>query len=114
MSFRMEPLTIVFAPDLATNAAGFVDDWNRTPDCREVALAEVGAAAATTYDPTLLDSGVALLSSIATGIAANMIYDRIKTLMAKRRGPAPIEIIELNQPDGTRLLIVRSGDKAAP
>lgn len=110
----MDSLTIAFAPELATDAAGFVDDWNRTPDCRNIAQAEVGTAAAATFDPGMLTEAVALLTSVATGIAANMIYDRIKQVMAKRRGPAPVEIIELHQPDGTRLLIVRSGGKAAP
>lgn len=110
----MDSLTIAFAPELATDAAGFVDDWNRTPDCRNIAQAEVGTAAAATFDPGALVDAVALLTSVATGIAANMIYDRIKQVMAKRRGPAPVEIIELQQPDGTRLLIVRSGGKAAP
>ncbi len=97
---------ITFAPDLALNPSDFVAAWNNTPQCRDVAEARLGASTSAQFDPDLIAGGVAVLSSLALGVASNALYDLIKQALVRQGVRKRTEITRLDQPDGSRLLVV--------
>ena len=103
----MGNVEIALDPNLNVQPAEFVAAWNDTPECREKAGAEVGDAKAATYDPTLAAFAVAVLTGVVTGVTTNLINELIKRALAKRGVAKPTEIVEVSQPGGGRLLVVR-------
>jgi hypothetical protein len=114
----MTDYKIALSPDLEINAADFVTVWNDTPNCREVAAAQMKTSATVDYDPLLAGAAV-FLSGIAVGMATNALYDMLKQvvlkqapvqkLLEKRGLPKRTEVIDIQtvqQPDGTPLLVV--------
>ena len=101
---------IALAPELKLSSADFAGAWNNTPECRAVAEAQVEQATATQYDPFVVAGVVALLGSIATGLVTSAIYDLIKQALVKQGVHQRIEIMELEQGRGKRLLVVTIRD----
>jgi hypothetical protein len=114
----MTDYQMTLSPDLEIDAAEFVTAWNDTPNCREVAEAQLETSAAVDYDP--LFAGVAVfLSGIAVGLTTNALYDLVKKVvlnqapvqkLLEKRGLEKhtdvIDIQTVQQPDGTPLLVV--------
>ncbi len=114
----MTDYKIRLSPDLDINTADFVTAWNDTPNCREVAEAQLETSAAVDYDPLLAGAAV-FLGGIAVGMATNALYDMVKQvvlsqapiqkLLEKRGLQKRTEVIEIQtvqQPDGTPMLVV--------
>ncbi len=97
---------IVFPPDLGLSASDFIATWNETEECRSAGEARPGEPTAAQYDPALIDSTLAVLGSVAAGVAINAIYDLIKSVLVNKGVQKRTEIKQLDQPDGSRLLIV--------
>jgi len=97
---------IALHPDLNLSPADFVKAWNDTPECREMAKANLDEPTSAQYDP-FAAAAVAVLSGVAIGVAANALYDRIKKVFIKKDVTKQIEIIQLDLPDGSRLLVVK-------
>jgi len=98
---------LAFAPDLQMDAAEFVAQWNATPECRQVAEAQMVATPKTTFfEP--VTSATAALAGVLAGLATHALYDLIKDFLKKRKKDFPdIEIKEIQQlPDGKRLLVI--------
>ncbi|MFQ5814822.1 MAG: hypothetical protein ACE5I2_16715 [Anaerolineae bacterium] len=98
---------IALPPELGLSSEEFVAGWNDDQDC--LAIAEAGLAEPTTkqYDPTLATAALAVLGSVALNVASNAIYDLIKHVLAKKGVRRDVEIMQLDQPDGSRLLVVK-------
>jgi hypothetical protein len=98
---------IAFPPELGLDAAAFIAAWNRAPDCRAVAEARPGEPGAVPhFDPTLLQGALAVLGSVALGVATNALYDLIKGALTRAGVREGVQIVQLDQPDGTRLLVI--------
>jgi hypothetical protein len=102
----MKPLQIALAPELGIRPEDFVAAWNETPACREAAEAQFIPAPQTQFDP-LLAAGVAALVSIGTGLITNVLSELIKQALARRQVNQAIDVIEVQQADGSRLLVVK-------
>jgi hypothetical protein len=114
----MTDYKITFSPELEINTEDFVSAWNDTPNCREVAEAQLETSAVVDYDP-LLASTMVFISGIAIGMTTNALYDMLKQivlkqasvqkLLEKRGGQKNTEVIEIKtvqQSDGSSLLVV--------
>ncbi|MDM8568484.1 hypothetical protein QUF50_03010 [Thiotrichales bacterium HSG1] len=109
---------IAFAPDLDIDTSDFVNAWNDTSNCREMAEAKLDEMTATDYDSSTVKV-LALLGVFATGVATNAIYDLIKTTVVNLPGVQEtleiknipknadfLDIQQIDQPDGSKLLII--------
>lgn len=102
---------IVFSPDLHLSAADFAAAWNETIDCRAVAEAGVSTTSQGQFDPTLFDGTMVLLGGLALNVVSNALYDLIKGVLVKQGVRKRTEIKQLDQPDGSRLLVVTIEEK---
>lgn len=99
---------IALSSELGVSPADFAAAWNETAACREVATADLVASTFRHYDPSLLAAAaLTVLRDVSLGVAGNALYDLIKQALAGRGVRRETEIIQVERPDGTRLLIVR-------
>ncbi len=98
---------IALHPELGLHAEDFVADWNETPACCEVAQARLVENVAKQFDPTLLAGALAVLGNIALGVAGNALYDLIKQALIRKGVQNQTEIVQIDQPDGTKILVVK-------
>ena len=102
---------IALPPDLGLSSADFVTAWNEAPACRAVAEASLTSPAGAQFDQALLDMAVAVLSNVGIGIATNAIYDLIKQVLTKKGVHKRTQLMQLDQPDGTHLLVITTEEK---
>jgi hypothetical protein len=98
-------LACLFSPDFPLNPKDFAEAWNAEPECRAIAKADLSEATHT-LDPTA--TVFAVLTGIPIGIAANLITDWIKRVIAKKAPSMRQEklSVEMQEPDGRRVVIV--------
>ena len=114
----MSDYQIRFDPRLEINPADFVAAWNNSPDCKTVAEAQTDTSAAVDFDSAAVKA-LTLLGGIAIGVTTNTVYDLIKSTVinlptvqksfAAQTLPTRTEFVDIQQieqPDGTKLLIV--------
>jgi hypothetical protein len=104
--------SIALSPDIGLSADEFVAAWNQDPERRQAAQAKLASAKGAAFDPALAQATTAVLGGLALGLATNALYDLIKkaiqeALARKGRPPARVEIIQVTQPDGAQVLVVR-------
>lgn len=92
------------------NPADFVAAWNDNPACRTAAEARLAVLPPAQFDPTLTGAA-AVLSAVALGVASNALYDLIKAVLIQQGVRRQTEIVELQQPDGTRVLVVKIAEE---
>jgi hypothetical protein len=97
---------IALAPELGLSPQAFADAWNEAPDCRAVARATLSRPASAQYDPALLTVTLTVLSSLALSVAGNALYDLIKEVLIGQGVRKRTEIVQVEQPDGSHLLVV--------
>ena len=97
---------IALSPELDVEPADLVAAWNETPECRAVAQARLSRPASAQFDPTVMSAVLTVVSGIAGGIAGNILYDMIKERLAAQGVQKRTEIVAMEQPDGSRLLMV--------
>lgn len=99
---------IALSPELGVSPADFVAAWNETAACRAVATAGLAESTSRHYDPSLVAAAaLTVLRDVSLGVAGNALYDLIKQTLAGRGVRRETAIIQVERPDGTRLLIVR-------
>ena len=91
--------------DLGLSPADFVAAWNASAECRTIARASLSSATSAQYDP-LLVGALALLSTVGIGVATNALYDLIKQVLTKKGVREQTQIVKIDQPDGTHILVV--------
>jgi hypothetical protein len=96
---------ITLSPDLGLDPADFVTAWNKSSECRTAAEARLSPSTGTHYDPFLLGA-IAMVSSVGLGVATNAIYDLIKQVFVKYGVHKRTKFTQLDQPDGTHLLVI--------
>ncbi|OQW90542.1 MAG: hypothetical protein BWK79_19590 [Beggiatoa sp. IS2] len=109
---------LIFAHELGINPAEFVETWNA--EHRELAEAQTMATQRTdfTVEPTAMTAS-AILISFALGIGVHAVYDLVKhatirVIQRKSKSSthySDVELQEIPQPDGSRLLIVKIKEK---
>jgi hypothetical protein len=104
----VDPMTIALAPDLGIKAEDFVEAWNASEKSRAIALANADRAPAEQFEPVSL---TAVLVGIATGIAANVICELIKKALQNRKAGMHVEVREITNADGSRMIVVTSSAK---
>ena len=97
---------IALSPELGLSPEDFVAGWNETPECRAAAVAHIEEAAGAQYDPLLAGAAVAVLGSLALNVASNALYDLIKSVLTKKGVRARTQVMRLEGPDGTPLLVI--------
>lgn len=94
---------IVFDPKLGLTSGEFVQAWNDTYTNQGTArVGEVDGLEA--FD--LATAGLAIVTGIATGLLTSLTYDLIKHMLAQRQAPPQFNIQVVEQPDGTKLIVV--------
>lgn len=99
---------LALPPDLGMTSAEFAAAWNADPACRAAAEAQ------TTDEPPrrfeTITVGV-IVFNVALGLATNALYDLIKNLVQQKLQQkglhADLELLKLEQPDGSELLVVK-------
>ena len=98
---------IALSPELGLSPEAFVSGWNERPDCQEVAQARLEEGAGASYDPLLAGAALAVLGSVAINLASNALYDLIKGVLIEQGVRRETEIVQVEGPDGSRLLVVK-------
>ncbi len=98
---------IALDPALSVSPAEFSAAWNQIPECLAVGKAERSTEAGAQLDPLLTAAVVTIVSGVLVNIASSIFYDLIKEALARQGVTQRTEIIEVTQPDGTWLLIVK-------
>jgi hypothetical protein len=92
---------IALAPDLQISPEEFVAAWNTGPDRPTGAEARLEAAGATGYD-SLLE---AIIIGVTTELTTHYLIDKVTSLLQHRRPGRRITVLEMEPPDGPRLLV---------
>ena len=98
---------IALDPKLDVSPAEFTAAWNQTPKCLAVGKADQSTAARRDFDPLLAMALVTIVSSVLVNIASSIFYDLIKEALARKGVTKRTDIIEVTQPDGTRIVVVK-------
>jgi hypothetical protein len=99
----MDHYQITLAPELGVTPQELAEAWNASAACRAVAEAAVGRPKGAQFDPSV---AVMVLSGLALGVAGNALYDLLKELLIRQGVRRRTKIVQVEQPDGTRLLVV--------
>ena len=102
---------IALSPDLGLHPEAFAAAWNATAECRAVSEARVATSTAAQFDPSLTNALMVVLGNVAVGLATNILYDLIKDALAKRGVSRQTEFVQIDRPDGTRLLVVKTAEE---
>src|SRR5579863_6774208 len=94
---------IILSPDLGISAEEFTAAWNETTETHAIAEAHLSTPKGAQYDPTLI---IAIIISVTSGVATNVISDQINKLLEKRKGHKHTHIKQTTKRDGTERLIV--------
>ncbi len=109
MEFVMHYMLVV-SKDVAIPPQEFVAKWNADPPCRAVARASVNYSTKSIYEPGAAGAPLPVLETLAVDVATTTFYDLIKVILCKQRGHKSTEIIQLEKPNGTRVLLVKGTD----
>ena len=93
---------IAFSPELDIDPESFAAAWNEIPECRNAARAGTSEVRNTQFGPDLL----IVVLSVVLGATGSALYDLIKTVLTRQGTRKRTEIMQYEQPDGSRLLIV--------
>ena len=98
--------TLVLAPELQLDAAAFVAAWNTDPHAQRIASATLAPGASKQFSTDYMQIALTVVEILAGGVAGNALYDLIKTFLFAQGVRRRTQIVELTQPDGSRLLVV--------
>jgi hypothetical protein len=101
---------IALSPNLGLSPADFITAWNEDPDTRTIAEASLSETSSASYNP-LLDATMAILGTVSSGIAINVLSDLLKQLFVKKGIHKHTRITEVKKPDGTHILIIDIEEK---
>ena len=101
---------LVFAPGLEIAPADFVAAWNEEISTQEVAQAQLVSSATKSFGGPVLDVVVLVVNSVVLPIGTSALYELIKGVVIKEKkdkhSHKHTKITQIEQPNGTRLLIV--------
>jgi hypothetical protein len=97
---------LIFAPSLEIVPADFVIAWKEDASTRDIAQAQIVSSTTKVYNGALLDAVLLVVNSVVLPLGTNALYDLIKGLVVKQKKHKHIKLTQLDQPDGTHLLII--------
>jgi hypothetical protein len=97
-------IEIALAPGLNVSPDAFVHAWNAHPECQAVGQAEVRKKGGTQFEPLTL---TAFLAGVAGSVAATVISHLIIKALGSKGSRQQLEVLEVAQPDGSRVLVVK-------
>ena len=109
MEFVMHYMLVV-SKDVAIPPQEFVAKWNADPTCRVVARASIDYSTKSVYEPNAAGSPLPVLETFACDVATAPFYELIKIILCKPRGHKPTEIIQLEKPNGARVLLIKGAE----
>ena len=109
MEFVMH-YTLIVSKDVAIPPQDFVAKWNADPACRAVASASVDYSMKSVYEPGAACAPLPALEMFAKDVTVYTFYELIKAVLGKQPGCTPTEIIQLEKPNGTRVLLVKRAE----
>ncbi len=98
--------TLVVARDVAILPQDFVNQWNADPACRAIAYASLDDSTkavyklGVTYPLPTLEIG-------AANVDPALFYALIKRILQQQSVCRPTEMIELEKPNGARVLVIK-------
>ena len=96
---------IALSPQLNITPDEFTNAWNSSSETRQVARATVHMQTRG-FDPTG-GAGFVLLEGIVIGLMTNALWDLIKELLFREGVRKTTEYMEIPQPDGTTIIVVK-------
>lgn len=97
-------IEIALSPGLNVSPEAFAAAWNADPQRQAVGQAKVRQQGGTQFEPLTL---VAFIAGVGGGVTSSVIsHFLIKALDSRTAGQA-IEIQEVTQPNGDRVLVVK-------
>jgi hypothetical protein len=99
---------VALPPEMGLNAQDVVALWNTDPACRAVATATLIQAPRRDFTP-FTDALIGLAGvagTVGLGVGTNALYDLLKDLLVKHGVKKCTRLTELEQPDGTHLLVL--------
>jgi len=111
----MNEIKVVFSQKLDIDPAEFIALWNDTPECREIAVAQLSQQARTQFAKTsLLTIILTFASGIATNIISNRLDEFIKNKFANKQEQS-FQYKEVRQEDGSIIIkILPKKDNTPP
>ena len=97
---------LVFAPSLEIAPADFVTAWNEDGSTQDVAQAQIVSSTTKVYNGALLDAVLLVVNAVVLPLGTNALYDLIKGIVVKQQKHKHIKLTQLDQPDGTHLLVI--------
>jgi hypothetical protein len=109
----MNEIKVVFSPKLDIDPAEFIAVWNDTPECREIAEAQLSQQTRTQFaDVSLL----AIILSFAGGIFTNIVSSRLDEFIKNKfTDKQAFKYKEIRQEDGSIIIkILPKKDDSPP
>lgn len=98
-----EQIQIALDPELGIAPETLIAAWNANAPTRSVGQLAASAQAAPAFDPTALLIVLNTAVAVATGVLTSLLTDLLK----EKYLPQKPEIIEIHQPDGQKIVIVK-------
>lgn len=102
---------LVFSPRLGLAANDFVTSWNEDVQTKEVAEAHAMPHSERAYNDPTVEAILFVVTTVGLGLGTNALYDLIKEAVVKKGPKKHVKITQLDQPDGTHLLIFDEEEK---
>lgn len=101
---------LVFARSLDIAPEDFVAAWNEEASTQEVAQAQLVPSATKSFNVPPLDIVLLVVNAVVLPLGTNALYELIKSVVIKEKkdkhSHKRTKITQIDQPDGTHLLIV--------
>ena len=101
--------------DIDLSPTDILAAWEADAQANTLAAAKVVAPTVKSLDPTLVAGIVAFVTTVGTGVLTHMLSDVLMEALKKKFGEKHtrkhLKVTELQQPDGTRLLMVEQDEK---
>jgi len=110
-------MKVIFSKKLDIDPTEFVSVWNNTPECRDIAEAQLSQLAKTQFaDPSLL---INVVEFAAGAIAGGVLHDSVKAgvvicVTKIKNKVIAIKYKEIEQPDGSKLTKLEKDDTPPP
>ena len=98
-------IEIALSPGLNVSPEAFAAAWNADPDCQAVGQAEIRQKGGTQFEPLTL---AAFLAGVAGSVAASVLSQLIIKALDSKKAGQQLEVLEVTQPDGSRVLVVKA------
>jgi hypothetical protein len=116
----MNDYKITFAPELNLSATDFAESWNSLESCRQVTEAKTESATQSDFalGEIAIIASLSFVGGLAADVLKDLVKDAVKDAIAKyvkktQQATHPalpalenIEVQQIEQPDGTKLLVV--------